>query len=230
MLDWGSECFYRRLMSLVDDFGRYDGRIAILRAQLYPLALDRVSEPDVGKWIRKCEEVALVRMYTVDVRPYIELLRFKQRLRAELSKWPDPPPISADNCPRMSADGGDPPLTRSTTSPPSSSTSSPNGGAREEHGKTVIPLLLSTEEFASAWRDWMKHRREIKKPVTPGSQTEKQTLKTLEEWGEKRAIDAIRYTIFKGWQGLAEKDPNDRTFQNSQRPVDEASKARANLF
>ena len=33
-LDWGAECFYRRLMSIVDDYGRYDARPAVLRAQL----------------------------------------------------------------------------------------------------------------------------------------------------------------------------------------------------
>jgi hypothetical protein len=80
--------------------------------------------------------------------------------------------------------------------------------------KSVIPLLISTEAFAAAWTAWLQHRREIKKPVTPGSQTEKEQLKTLEEWGETRAIEAIRYTIFKGWQGIREPDPKDKDYAN----------------
>lgn len=79
---------------------------------------------------------------------------------------------------------------------------------------TVIPLLLSTEAFAAAWRAWLQHRREIKKPIAPGSESEKQQLKTLEEWGETRAIAAIEYTIFKGWQGLREPDPKDKDYAN----------------
>lgn len=86
------------------------------------------------------------------------------------------------------------------------------GGQGEE--PTVIPLLLSTDAFAEAWRAWLQHRREIKKPITPGSQTEREQLKTLEAWGEARAIAAIRYTIFKGWQGLREANPNDKEYAN----------------
>lgn len=90
-LTWAGEVFYRRLMSVVDDFGRYDGRAAILRSQLYPLKIDRVSEPDIGKWIRECEEAGLVRMYTINGKPFVEIQKFGQRIRSSVSKWPDPP-------------------------------------------------------------------------------------------------------------------------------------------
>ena len=36
-LSWGAEVFYRRLMSVVDDFGRFDARIDLLKSKLYPL-------------------------------------------------------------------------------------------------------------------------------------------------------------------------------------------------
>ena len=39
MLGWAEEVFYRRLMSVVDDFGRYYARPALLRAACYPLLL-----------------------------------------------------------------------------------------------------------------------------------------------------------------------------------------------
>lgn len=86
---------------------------------------------------------------------------------------------------------------------------------KPEPERTVIPLLLSTEEFAAAWADWLQHRREKKEPVKPGSQTEKQQLKTLEAWGVQRAVAAIRHTIFKGWTGLREPDERDA----QQRPI-----------
>ena len=81
-------------------------------------------------------------------------------------------------------------------------------GEKSTKPMTVIPLLLSTETFAEAWRAWLRHRREIKKPVIPGSEHEREQLKMLEGWGEERAIAALKFTIFKGWQGI--KEPTDR--------------------
>ena len=44
MLGWAEEVFYRRLMSVVDDFGRYYARPALLRAACYPLLLTKRME------------------------------------------------------------------------------------------------------------------------------------------------------------------------------------------
>jgi hypothetical protein len=104
-LSWAAEVFYRRLMNAADDFGRYDGRPSILRATLYPLKLDRVSERDIETWLCQCEETGLVTVYTVEDKPYIEILKFDQRLRAKTSKWPPPQSIAVKR-PRVSADGG----------------------------------------------------------------------------------------------------------------------------
>ena len=101
-LSWAAEVFYRRLMSLADDFGRYEARPSLLRASLYPLKLDRVSEPDVIKWMGECSEAGLVRVYTVNKKEYLEILKFGQRLRAMKSRYPVPDgehsPSSADIC------------------------------------------------------------------------------------------------------------------------------------
>lgn len=101
-LSWAAEVFYRRLMSVVDDFGRYDGRNSVLRGALYSLKLDRVSDSDIGKWIRECEEAGLVRRYTVESKPFLELAKFGQKIRAKHSKWPNPPTL-ANTCQHVSA-------------------------------------------------------------------------------------------------------------------------------
>lgn len=90
-LTYPQEVFYRRLMSIVDDFGRYDGRIKILKAALYPLRLDQVRDADLLSWIRATEEAGLVRVYTVQDKDYVQIEKFDQRLRAKHSKWPEPP-------------------------------------------------------------------------------------------------------------------------------------------
>lgn len=89
-LTWPGEIFYRRLMSIVDDYGRYDGRPEILLGQLYSLKLGTVSRRDVEGWIRETETAGLIKTYTVNGKPYLEMVRFDQRLRAKKSKWPSP--------------------------------------------------------------------------------------------------------------------------------------------
>lgn len=110
-LSWQAEVFYRRLMSVADDFGRYEGRPSILRAAMYPLKLDKVSEPDVVKWLGECSKAGLVRKYTVDGKEYIEISKFRQRLRAMKSRYPPPPDSRGqlpadDSTPRQKRDGG----------------------------------------------------------------------------------------------------------------------------
>jgi hypothetical protein len=90
ILSWPAEVFYRRLMSIVDDYGRYDARPAILRGALYPLKLDKVSDADVVKWLGECSKAGLVSVYQVEQKDYLEVLKFGQRLRAMKSQYPPP--------------------------------------------------------------------------------------------------------------------------------------------
>jgi hypothetical protein len=176
-LGWPAEVFYRRLMSVVDDFGRYDGRPAVVRAALYALKVDRVSEPDIGKWIRECEEAALVRRYTVDAKPYLELLKFDQKVRAVKSKWPDPPAI-VGNCQQASAvvpvvvdvdvDGST--RKRATPPPDSFEVTEPMASWAVEAGLSKDQVIPQTERFLdhfrgqgkamkdwdATWRNWIR--------------------------------------------------------------------------
>ena len=89
-LGWSEEVFYRRLMSVVDDFGRYYADSGLLRAACYPRQLSKVSDSDIGKWLTALVEAALVRVYPAhDGERYLELLNFGQHVRAKKSKFPD---------------------------------------------------------------------------------------------------------------------------------------------
>ena len=85
-----AEVFYRRLMSVVDDFGRFDGRAAVLRCRLYPLKIDSIREADITRWIAECETAGLIALYEVDSKPYI-LFHKLGPARAKESKFPAPP-------------------------------------------------------------------------------------------------------------------------------------------
>lgn len=84
--------FFVRLWTHADDFGRDDARPVMLRTQLYPLLLDKVGESDIERALLECERASLVRPYSVNGRPYLEILNYNQRIRTK-SKYPDPPTI-----------------------------------------------------------------------------------------------------------------------------------------
>lgn len=97
-LGWAEEVFYRRLLSVVDDFGRYYADEGMLRAACYPRQLNKVSDSDVGKWLRACADAALVRVYPAeDGESFLEVLKFDQQVRAKKSKFPNPPSTCAAN-------------------------------------------------------------------------------------------------------------------------------------
>ena len=71
-------------------------------------------------------------------------------------------------------------------------------------GGGEIPSSLNSPEFLSSWGDWVLHRGEIKKPLTPTAS--KLALRKLEKLGHDRAVAAIQHSIANGWQGIFEPD------------------------
>ena len=99
------EVFYRRLMSVVDDYGRYYAHPSLIRAACYPLQLNKVSDPDIGKWLLATEKAGLVRVYPAqDGKRYLELQDFGQRVQSK-SKFP----AFTGNTPESTVIHGEPP-------------------------------------------------------------------------------------------------------------------------
>lgn len=91
-------------------------------------------------------------------------------------------------------------------------------GKDRKEGKNRIanltfPDVLKTSDFKTSWLEWVKHRKEIRKPLTPTSVG--QQLKMLAGLGEPGAIACIEYTIGKGWQGLAIPPNQNGTHQQN---------------
>ncbi len=85
------EVFYRRLMSVVDDYGRYHGDPRLLLAATFPLRVASITPAQVAEWLRGCQAAGLVEAYTVANRDYVCIVNFGQRLRRMKSKFPPPP-------------------------------------------------------------------------------------------------------------------------------------------
>ncbi len=152
-LTWASEAFYRRLHSVVDDFGRFHAHPMLLRAACYPLQLDKVSDSDIGKWLGETQKAALVRVYEVAEQRYLELLDFRQQVRATKSKFPNPLADAAQVCSECVADAEQ---VRTKTYSNSKSKSETNTGA------FAPPEWIPDE----AWQGFEAMRAKIRKPMT----------------------------------------------------------------
>lgn len=95
-LSWAEEVFYRRLMSVADDHGRFHAAPKLIRAACYPLLIDKVSDADIGKWLTACVTAALVSVYPAsDGKRYLQIIKFGQQVRAK-SKFPEPSDSDAE--------------------------------------------------------------------------------------------------------------------------------------
>ena len=83
----GAELFYRRLMSAVDDYGRYPKHPSLLRAALFPLRTDKITSDDITDWLNECERASLIQTFLSEGKACIEIVNFKQRVRSQ-SKYP----------------------------------------------------------------------------------------------------------------------------------------------
>lgn len=96
-LDNAAEVFYRRLLNKVDDHGLYDARPSILRANLFPLRVDRVREADCTRWMAACQMAGLIVLYEAGGKPYLKVLNTNWQVRSE-PKYPEP---SASSCKQL---------------------------------------------------------------------------------------------------------------------------------
>ena len=88
-LDWASEVFYRRLLSIVDDYGRHEAGHQLLRAKCYPLQTDSVRVADIARWMAACQKSGLILVYGANGKQYLEVCGFDQQRRSA-SKCPAP--------------------------------------------------------------------------------------------------------------------------------------------
>lgn len=165
-LSWFDQSFYIRLLTIADDYGRYEADPELLRSELFPYGDPdghAVSVPTIVSSLRTFASKDLIVLYEVDSKQYLQLLRWKERARTE-SRFPEPVcgHLTAD-CGQMTADCG-----QMSASPPSPSPSpSPykgvdsglakNGSPRDEGNasggagrKRFVPPSLEQVKLAAA--------------------------------------------------------------------------------
>lgn len=108
-LSWFEECLFYRLIVSCDDFGRFDGRPAIIKGTCFPLK-ENVTVKAIRDGLNKLAMAELVNLYKVDGKPYLSLPAWDhhQTRRANKSKYPSPDDgemiSSESNCMQMNSD------------------------------------------------------------------------------------------------------------------------------
>jgi hypothetical protein len=199
-LSWPEEVFYRRIMSVVDDYGRYYAKPALLRAACYPLLLQKVSDSDIEKWLTACVNSALVRVYPAkDGKRYLEINDFRQQVRSNASKFPAYDEQMHSSCvadaTHMISNAH---LDVDVDVDVDVSVKAPKGAVVD----AVIPSGLDTADFREAWAQWGEHLKQKKTKRTPLAA--EMQLKKLVELGPHGAIAAIRHSIAGNYQGIYE--------------------------
>ena len=110
-LSWFEEVLFYRLTVNCDDYGRFDGRVPVIKNRLFPLK-DNLTAKSVKDGINKLASVGLVSLYERDGKPYLYLPTWNdhQNVRAKRSKYPEPDinnDTSAIICNHMQADVAD---------------------------------------------------------------------------------------------------------------------------
>lgn len=88
-LSWFEEVLFYRLIVNCDDYGRFDGRISVIKNRLFPLK-ENITAQSVKKSIDKLATVGLVALYEFEGKPFLQLPTWEnhQTVRAKKSKYP----------------------------------------------------------------------------------------------------------------------------------------------
>ncbi|MEG1774847.1 MAG: transcriptional regulator, partial [Oscillospiraceae bacterium] len=88
-LTWFEEVTFYRLIVNCDDYGRFDGRAAVIKSRLFPLK-SVVTEKSVLDAIHKLSRVGLVTLYEFEGKPILQLTTWErhQQIRSKKSKYP----------------------------------------------------------------------------------------------------------------------------------------------
>lgn len=90
-----AERLFVRILMKVDDFGRFHAHPQLLKSACFPLAED-LRANTVAAWLTQLSDRQLVFSYKSGTGQYLAVRKFRQRARAESSKFPPPDGQPAD--------------------------------------------------------------------------------------------------------------------------------------
>lgn len=146
-LTWFEEVLYYRLIVNCDDYGRFDGRTAVIKNRLFPLK-ENVTAKSVEQSINKMVTCGLVTLYEFEGKPYLQLPSWEkhQNVRAKKSKYPPyDSNLNADDCKCMQMIANVPVIQ-------SNPNTNPNPNTRENahtHEKFIKPTVEEVKAYCA---------------------------------------------------------------------------------
>lgn len=217
-----AELFYRRLMSVVDDFGRYDARPQMLRVSCFPLRVDRVREADITRWIAECATAGVIALYAVnraggsrwiaasemagpavsgEDKPYLVLQDFRQQVRAKDSKFPQTPcECNADATQMISTCYAHAPVVEVEDGDEDEDDTARKSRRKKSTSSEVTVADMQASGASGQLADeYRNYRRSKRAPLTPRAWAG--ICKEVEKSGLK-IDDALEKAMARGWQGF----------------------------
>lgn len=196
-LSWFEEVLFYRLTVNCDDYGRFDGRIAVIKNRLFPLK-DNLTVKTVRDGINKLASVGLVFLYESDGKPYLCLPTWNehQNVRAKRSKYPEPVMdvnTSVCKCNQVQADVPDiqsVSLSVSLSESNASDTDTSVGNKPPRHKYGLYKNVLFTdeeyeklqEEFPNDYSEWIERLSEY---IASTGKKYRSHLATIRSWSRK---------------------------------------------
>ena len=105
------ETVFYRLIVICDDFGRFDGRISVLKGRMFPLRDEKLKTETLDKAMKSLVKAGLVEFYKVEGKPYLYLTGWErnQQRRAKFSKYPAPEDADSEETTGDEGNGNHPP-------------------------------------------------------------------------------------------------------------------------
>lgn len=157
-LSWFEEVLFYRLIVNCDDYGRFDGRPAIIKNRLFPLK-ESLTAKAISKAVNTLVTAGLVVLYEFEGKPYLYLPTWNdhQNVRAKRSKYPSPEGcvIAHENiCNHMYADV--PVIQSESESKSESKSKRDNAPAKHAYGEFDNVLLTDAEldKLKNRLTDW----------------------------------------------------------------------------
>lgn len=229
-LDPLTEVFFYRLLVTVDDYGRFDARPAMLKAQCFPIK-DAITAADCEQMLINLVRAGLVFVYDTGSCKVIQVQKWDNKPRAAASKYKD----FTDDCIQMYTDvcGCVQPFTDVALTETETDNRKPITDAREPRKRAAAfdARYLSASGIdlpacipADLWKRWAEYRKRKQKPISLDAA--KEQIAKLEVWNsEGLDLSAIvSNSIANDWTGLfpRQENPNNGKKRYDEQPQRQA--------
>jgi hypothetical protein len=181
-----AETLFYRLLVTVDDFGRFDARPAMIKANCFPIK-ESITLNKCKDLVGELKDSGLIHVYESDGKQYLQMCKWDNKPRAQESKFPTPEynhiQVYASVCKLHT----DVPLTETETE-------------TETETKTKTKTDLTPEGVSqSVWQDFKELRKLKKAPITHRVINGMQEQADLAGWTLEKAM--IECCV-RGWQSF----------------------------